>query len=65
MEAIKSKDNQINLTEGEDWAASLAEALTMISLEKWFPGKVGSFERPAPVPVDGARGQLTSFVIEL
>ncbi len=65
IQAIRPGDNQINLTDGEDWAASLAEALTMISLEKWRPGKVGTFEHPAPVPVDGARRQLTSFVIEL
>ena len=65
IQAMRPADNQINLTDGEDWAASLAEALTMISLEKWLPGKVGRFERPAPVPSGGARGQLTSFVIEL
>ncbi len=65
LPVIRPGQNQNSLAPGDDWTAALAEALTMISLDKWTPAKVGRFDYATPVSAAGSRQQITSFVIEL
>jgi hypothetical protein len=55
----------VTLGDETEWAALLAEALTLISLDQWQAGSVGKFERSIARTATGTSGHLNSFVIEL